>query len=138
MLSKGLDKREAIAVASGGFADIWKGDLRGARVSIMAFRICPAQNLKETEEVSIKSACRVYAHERNPQILWRRLLSWKRLSHPNILAFRGVNVTLFPLYLVYDRGYHGNIIQYLASHPQVSRPSLVCGFPAIFATKDAC
>ena len=58
ILSEGLDKRGAIAVASGGLTDIWKGDLRAARVAIKAFRIYPAQNLKEAKEVSIQSACR--------------------------------------------------------------------------------
>lgn len=48
-----------------------------------------------------------------------------RLSHPNILPFRGVNMTLFELALVYDREENGNIIEYTASHPDVSRMVLV-------------
>ena len=35
-------------------------------------------------------------------------------------------MTLFRLCLVYDWGQHGNIIQYVSSHPRASRPALVC------------
>lgn len=52
MLSSGLDKRGSIAVASGGFTDVWRGDSNGRPVAIKAFRIYPAQNLKEAKEVS--------------------------------------------------------------------------------------
>ena len=38
-------------MASGGFTDIWRGDLNGLQVAIKAFRIYPAQNLKEAKEV---------------------------------------------------------------------------------------
>ena len=53
MLSAGLEKRGNIAVASGGFTDIWRGEYYAAPVAIKAFRIYPAQNLKEAKEVSI-------------------------------------------------------------------------------------
>ena len=54
---------------------------------------------------------------------------WKKLSHENILAFHGVNMTLFQLALVYDWGQNGNINQYIASRPGASRPSLVWKTP---------
>ena len=53
MLSTGLEKRGYIAVASGGFTDIWRGEYYAAQVAIKAFRIYPTQNLKEAKEVSI-------------------------------------------------------------------------------------
>jgi len=58
VLSAGLEKRGTIAVASGGFTDIWRGDYHGAQVAIKAFRIYPAQNLKEAKEVSIQPSAR--------------------------------------------------------------------------------
>jgi len=62
VLSAGLEKRGSIAVASGGFTDIWRGEYLGAHVAIKAFRIYPAQNLKEAKEVSIQSsAWKVYS-----------------------------------------------------------------------------
>lgn len=48
-----------------------------------------------------------------------------RLSHKNILPFRGVDICHFHLGLVYDWAENGNISEYVASCPHVSRPSLV-------------
>ena len=61
------------------------------------------------------------------QILWKRVVIWKRLSHPNIARFRGVNTITEPfrLALVYDWAEDGNILRYTASHPDVSRSALV-------------
>lgn len=55
---------------------------------------------------------------------------WRRLSHENILSFRGVDMTFFELALVYEWGPNGNINKYIALHPGVSRPSLVWKAPA--------
>ncbi|KAF9644346.1 kinase-like protein [Thelephora ganbajun] len=103
-----LEKRGNIAVASGGFTDIWRGDMGGTPVAIKAFRIYPAENLKEAKE-----------------ILWKRVPMWMKLSHENILPFRGVDMTLVQLALVYDWGQNSNISKYVASHPRASRPSLL-------------
>jgi len=59
VVSTGLVKRGTIAVASGGFTDVWRGEYNGAQVAIKAFRIYPAQNLKEAKEVSIQSPLKV-------------------------------------------------------------------------------
>ena len=56
LLAAGLEKRGAIAVASGGLTDIWRGEYYGSPVAIKAFRIYPAQNLKEAKEVCILPA----------------------------------------------------------------------------------
>jgi len=61
VLSAGLEKRGSIVVASGGFTDIWRGKYHGAQVAIKAFRIYPAQNLKEAKQVSIQSPSKVYS-----------------------------------------------------------------------------
>ena len=53
ILSEGLKKQGIIAVASGGLTDIWKGGLGRTQVAVKAFRIYPAQNLKEAKEVRI-------------------------------------------------------------------------------------
>ena len=59
------------------------------------------------------------------QILWKQMPTWRELSHDNIQPFHGVNTMLFHLALIYDWAPHGNINQYIASHPGMSRPSLV-------------
>ena len=125
LLSAGLEKRGNIAVASGGFTDIWRGEYYAMQVAIKAFRIYPAQNLKEAKEVSAYTQHRRSDYRRKFQILWKRVPIWRRLSHENILSFRGVTTTVFQLALVYDWGYNGNITQYTASNPRASRASLV-------------
>jgi len=55
LLSTGLEKRGNIAVASGGFTDVWRGEYYATQVAIKAFRIYPAQDLKEAKKVSIRS-----------------------------------------------------------------------------------
>ena len=105
---QGLEKCGAIAVASGGTTDIWRGVWNDNHVSLKAFRIYPLQDLREAKK-----------------ILWKSVPVWKRLAHDNILPFHGVETSMFELALVYDWGYNGNIIQYLKSHPSASRPKLV-------------
>ena len=60
-----------------------------------------------------------------PQILWKEVVVWKRLSHENVLPFYGVDTINFQLALVYDWADSGNINQYLNSHPKTSRTRLV-------------
>jgi hypothetical protein len=54
---------------------------------------------------------------------------WKRLSHEHVLPFYGVDTTNFQLALVYGWADSGNIVQYLDSHPKVSRTRLVSSPP---------
>ena len=61
MLSAGLEKRGNIAVASGGLTDVWRGEYGGTPVAIKAFRIYPAQNLKEAKEVRIQPAWKIFS-----------------------------------------------------------------------------
>ena len=135
LLSAGLKKRGNLAVASGGFTDIWRGNLGERRVAIKAFREYPAQNLKEAKKVNIPSARKGYLRKKS-QILWERTPVWMSLSHPNILQFRGVNTTLFQLSLVYNWGQHGNIKRYIASYPHASRPFLVRRISVAMVIKD--
>jgi hypothetical protein len=107
-LLRGLEKRGEIAVASGGTTDIWRGFLNDKQVALKTFRIYPPQDLQEAKKV-----------------LWKFVPIWKRLIHENVLPFRGVDTSIFQLALVYDWGYNGNIMQYLESHPDTSRPRLV-------------
>jgi len=108
ILSDGLKKCGDIAVASGGFTDIWHGSYFKGNVAIKAFRTYPAQDLKEAKK-----------------ILWRGVVVWKKLSHENVLPFFGVDMTNFQLALVYDWMELGNITQYLSSRPEISRTHLL-------------
>lgn len=59
ILSAGLEKHGSFAVASGGFTDIWQGNYYATQVAIKAFRIYPAQNLREAKEASISSVLQI-------------------------------------------------------------------------------
>ena len=107
---QGLENREEIAVATGGTTDIWSGTLSGKQVAFKAFRIY--RDLQEAKK-----------------ILWKLVPIWKRLIHENVLPFHGVDMSIFELALVYDWCDNGNIIQYLESHSDVSRPKLVAVLP---------
>jgi serine/threonine protein kinase len=109
---QGLQKRGEIAVASGGTTDIWRGALNDKPVAFKAFRIYPPQDLQEAKK-----------------ILWKLVPIWKRLSHENVLPFRGVDMSIFQLALVYEWGHKGNIMQYLESHPNAPRSKLVTVLP---------
>ncbi|KAF9651819.1 hypothetical protein BDM02DRAFT_3109883 [Thelephora ganbajun] len=105
---QGLVKCGETAVASGGTTDIWRGTWNDKPVALKAFRIYPLQDLQEAKK-----------------ILWKLVPTWKQLAHENVLPFHGVDTSIFQLALVYEWGHNGNIMQYLESHPDASRPELV-------------
>lgn len=133
-LSTGLKKRGSMAVGSGGLADIWVGERGCKQVAIKTFRITGPDDVREAKKVRASTGHRVSIAEPSLQILWKRVPTWRKLSHENILPFHGVEMSLFPLGLVYDWGQHGNISQYVAKYPEASRPSLVCKMPTTAIT----
>jgi len=125
VLSEGLKKSGNTPVTSAGLMDTSRGEYGHRPVSINALRNYPAQYLGRVKKVRV-----ICVTSRSPdwmysQVLWTRVPMWIRLSHPNVLPFRGVNMTLSQLALVYDWGENGNIIQYVMSHPGASRTRLV-------------
>ena len=112
---QGLEKRGEIAVASGGTTDIWRGTLNNNQVALKAFRIYLPHDLREAKNI-LSSLAPI----------------WDGLVHENVLPFHGVDTSVFQLALVYGWCDNGNIMQYLESHPEASRPKLVT-FPPFYA-----
>ena len=54
LLPTGLAKHGDFPVASGGLANTWRGEYRGVRVAIKAFRTYSTQNLEVAKEVRIQ------------------------------------------------------------------------------------
>ena len=61
----------------------------------------------------------------NAQVLRKRVLKWTRLSHENVLPFRGVDVDHFHLALVYDWVGDSDVNQHIGLNPSTSRMGLV-------------
>ncbi|KAL0069386.1 hypothetical protein AAF712_003409 [Marasmius tenuissimus] len=93
------------AVASGSFADIYKGTYRGRLVclKVLRFHIQAEQHKKDK-----------IAEE-----FYKETLVWTQLSHPNVLPFHGVSTTLFPerFCLISPWMENGHIITFLERTP---------------------
>ena len=120
---QGLKKRGENVVASGGITDIWRGAWNNRQVAIKALRTHRPQDFEEARRA-----------------LWKVVPIWKRVVHENVLPFHGVDTSIFQLALVYDWGHNGNIVRYLKSNPDASKPELVgvCLHPVRSAFSDLC
>ena len=125
-----LEKRgEFPLMASKGRISTWEGNLDDDEVEIKCVLIYTSEPLflKEVKKVSEQSTCEVSLRTKNLlQVLYKQVPMLMKLSHNNIVPFRGVDTTRFELALVYDAGYQGYILDYMKSHPQVSPSLLVC------------
>jgi serine/threonine protein kinase len=61
------------------------------------------------------------------QRLCREVLTWKRLSHPNILPLLGVSVSKNPRHfrIISEWMPNGNVMEYINSNPEANRLRLV-------------
>ncbi|KAI0934912.1 hypothetical protein AcV5_006602 [Taiwanofungus camphoratus] len=106
--SSDLVKVNELPVASGGFADVWSGRYQNKSVALKAFRVYEQADLQKIRKKFIKEA-----------------IVWKRLSHPHITPFLGVNTSLFPLCIVSEWMANGNITHFLRKTPGANRPKLL-------------
>jgi len=110
----GVTLSDAIPYASGGFADIWKGQRDGNQVCVKAFRTQTTGNLDKIK-----------------RRFYREIIGWKYVSHPNVLPFHGVSEALFPFCIITPWLSNGNIIEYTKKNQRVNRLQLlaqtVCG-----------
>ena len=124
-------------LASGGLIETRTGKLGGVRVVIKTISVHETDILEEPKKVRIRSLL-VSSADGYSQILWQRVPMWQRLTHSNILRFRGVHMEPTKLSLVYDEAEYCGIIQYIAAVPQAPRPCLVRKTPFSMATGDVC
>ncbi|OCH88987.1 kinase-like protein [Obba rivulosa] len=95
-------------VASGGFADVWKGSCRGEQAAIKVYRIVG----RDVPSALLK------------RVLKMALIS-RFLRHPNIIPFYGVNTELFPLCSAHKWMPNGDINRFLRCNPRAHRVKLV-------------
>ncbi|KAF9645222.1 kinase-like protein, partial [Thelephora ganbajun] len=85
-----------LAVASGGFFDVWKATNENGEVfAIKAFR------MYQTNAVQVKKK------------FCREAVAWKHLQHPNILPLLGATISKSKLCLISEWMDQGNVAQYL-------------------------
>jgi len=105
---RGLVNRYEVPL-KGKTTDIWPGTWDNKDVAVKSFRTCPPKHLPEVKK-----------------IVWKLAPIWKRLVHENVLPFHGIaDTSMFQLGLIYDWGHSGDIVQYLESNTNASRPELV-------------
>ncbi|OCH89035.1 kinase-like protein [Obba rivulosa] len=99
-------------VAYGGFADVYQGQFGGSEVALKVLRIHKdATNNIVQEEMA--TFC-------------REAVVWKRLRHPNITPFIGIDETSFPsrIAIVCKWMPYGTVAAYLSRHRAANRPKL--------------
>ncbi|KAJ7578207.1 kinase-like domain-containing protein [Mycena floridula] len=99
-------------LSGGGFADVYKGSLKGQDVCLKVLRLF-------TQSIEMR--------EKLLKDFSREALVWKQLDHPNLLPFLGVTLELFaPSFcLVSPWISNGNLMEHLAQNPEFSRISAV-------------
>ncbi|KAJ7798018.1 hypothetical protein B0H13DRAFT_2167962, partial [Mycena leptocephala] len=99
-------------VAAGGFADVWKGLIRGETVCVKVMRVY--------QEADVDALLKEFYHE---------ALIWRQLSHPNLLPFFGLyhlEDTKSRLCLIFPWMENGDITHYLKNNSVgVNRLTLV-------------
>ncbi|KAF9071877.1 kinase-like domain-containing protein [Rhodocollybia butyracea] len=100
-----VEKEGTSAVAGGGFADIWRGKVKGRPVCLKVLRLFLEQD--ERARMNIRDQ------------FCREALVWRQLRHPNILPLLGINSDLFsPSFcLISSWMKNKDIITYLRANP---------------------
>ena len=68
-------------------------------------------------------------HSQIPQTVQQVTVAWKHLTHPNIVPLLGA--TIDPPQLISDRMPGGDLTEYIVSHPDADRASLVSDASAL-------
>ncbi|KAJ7666763.1 kinase-like domain-containing protein [Mycena polygramma] len=95
-------------IAAGGFGDIWKGLVRGQNVCVKIMRVF--------QDADIEAILKDFGRE---------AVIWRQLCHPNLLPFFGVYYLDNRLCLVSPWMRNGNIMEFLRTHSNTNRLSLI-------------
>ncbi|KAF8063193.1 kinase-like domain-containing protein, partial [Lyophyllum atratum] len=95
---------ESIPVASGGYADIYKGEFQGKVVCLKTIRIYQTSKYGDIVKTIAREA-----------------ILWGQLSHTNLLPFHGLHRTGQQLSLVSPWAEAGNMLNFLQNVPTANR-----------------
>ena len=112
----------------GGFADVSKGEYFGRRVAVKHLRFGTRDPSNRIFKVLDFLAHPGFPHDsHHQQRFCREIITWKRLSHPNILPLLGISFSMEPCFfrMVSPWMKNGSIVEYARSNPGVNRLQLV-------------
>ena len=109
----------------GGFAEVSDGDYSGFPVAIKRLRTNEGDSGGAFKVRSVDLAC--YRCSVFTQRLCREIITWKHLSHPNILPLLGVYVSTDQrdFSILTEWMPNGDVMQYACSNPKANRLRLV-------------
>ena len=109
----------------GKYADVWKGKLSRKGDNNTRINVChKAMKIGKVHKVSnLSSLCPGELLVDAYQELYREVVTWAKLKHPNILQCFGI--TLDPLQIMTEWMPNGHVMQYLREHCDVDRVRLV-------------
>jgi len=129
LIEEDFEAQEGVPFATHGYTDLWKRDLNGGKFAIKALRFHPDDDSREATQVTTFSVGRSLRIPRGShhhlQRFCKEVLLWKRLNHPNILAFHGASVNQNRLCIVSLWMENGDVVSYTRKNPEANRLQLV-------------
>ena len=108
---------------------VYGGTFNSSKVRIRRVRMRSNGDLKKFKEVCISMTCSsAPRRSRVPQTFHQVAVFWKHLTHPNIVPLLGA--TIDPPQLISDQMPGGDLTDYIATHLETDRISLVNDLPA--------
>ena len=123
----------------GVIAEVSEGEYQGTPVAIKRFKVNDGDSDKAFKVHSINRAHHPYSVF--TQRFCREVITWKHLTHPNILPLWGVSITAeHRLHILTEWMPNGNIVRYTRSNLAANRLELVSQLAVpprvFFPTKD--
>ena len=118
-----VDHQSTICV---GGADVRHGTLDGFMVTVRSISSGLTGSPGGSHEVTL-NACILSLRLRScfHQDAYREIITWKNLTHPNVLPLLGVDTSTSPLSIISERTEYGSLREYLARFPSATRSKLV-------------
>lgn len=111
-------------VFSGAFSDVWEGIYQGNPVTVKGFHVYKNDDVRKARKVNFCVSFTALANDRR-KVFCKGVAILKRLSHANIVPFLGISEAPAPLSMIYEWMPNGNVRDYVAKNPEISRLQLV-------------
>lgn len=108
-----IKRTERNPIAGGGFADVWRGELRGKTVALKVLRTF------EYNSNGFK--------DKNQHEICKEAMIWRQFDHPNVLPFYGICIEEFSPRMAMVSPWMNNegLMKYLTKHPNIDRIAMV-------------